>query len=98
MIGGRKLPPIEGDTNRWYISGRQKDFHGRFSLSEVEFRAMQTLVPMVAQVKNERFEVTCMNSTDERDVSMMLAALRMAVYYSNEEGGANSLSARPEEA
>ncbi|UQN10334.1 hypothetical protein [Deinococcus sp. QL22] len=80
MIGGRKLPPIEGDTNRWYMPGRQQDFHGRYSLSEAEFLGMQSLVPMIVQIRDGRFEVTCVNSSDERDLSMMLAAVRQTLY------------------
>lgn len=81
---GRKPPTVsfEGDTNRWYLPGRNKDFHGRFSLTEAEFKGVQSLVPLVVQIRQGRLEVTCVNAADERELNLMLLAIRQTFFHS----------------
>ena len=64
-----------GDTARWYMPGRT-EFHGTFSLSDAEFEALQSLFPLVAQVKAGRHECTCLTKEDAQQVSLVLSGIR----------------------
>lgn len=77
MIGQKAtLPPVDGDTRRWYIPGRTRDFKGRYSLSADEFHSISGLYPLVAQLKDERYECACISSADEQQIALILCALR----------------------
>lgn len=83
----RTLLPIQGDPNRWYISGRTAEVYGRLSLSAAEFHALSHLFPMVAQMKGRRYECACITPEDSRMAELALAAIRMCTHYDAGERG-----------